>query len=159
MNLKTSLLIFPIIITLLFAGCQQKGLSDYSTPEATYKTYVMQAKALRVVADHRNYRRAIRCFTDNDRKWFEKNYDKIKIDKEEELYKSLYKTKKQAYVFGRSVVLLGPSPDEEHYTFKEISPEEVELQVKGYPKKIKLIKTRRDWQIVGLFNVREKVSQ
>lgn len=158
-NFKIKINICLIVCGLISLSCQQKGLSDYTTPQATYKTYVEQAKALRVVADHRNYRRAIRCFTKEDWKWYEKNYDKIKCDREEEIYKSLYKTKKYAYVFGRSVVLSGPSPDEEDCTFKEISSEEQELRVKGFPEKIKFVKTRRGWQIAGLFGVREKVSQ
>lgn len=159
MGYKKIINAFLFTCGLSLLSCEQKGLSDYTTPEATYKTYVEQAEALRVVADHRNYRRAIRCFTAEDWKWYEKNYDRIECDREEELYKTLYKTKKQAYVFGRTVVLLGPSPDEEEYVFKEISAEEQELQVKGYPEKIKFVKTGRNWQMIGLFGVREKISQ
>ena len=140
------------------SGCQQKGLSDYTTPEATYSTYIEQAKTLRIVGDHRHYRRAIRCFTDKDWKWFEKNYDRIEVDKEKEIYDNLYKSKKMAYVFGRAVVAAGPSPDEEDYTIKEISDSKAEIKVKGYPNKIELVKSKRGWQIVGLFGIREKVS-
>ncbi len=150
------LYIFLIISGFLPSGCQQKGLSDYSTPLATYKTYIEQAKALRVVADHRNYRRAIRCFTNEDRKWFEKNYNDIEFEKEE-FYKNLYKSKKFAYVFGRTVVLSGPSPDEENYKIEK-SSDSVQLRIKGYSKEIKFIKTNRGWQMVGLFGVKEKVS-
>lgn len=156
-----NIVIMILLVSLGFpiSGCQQKGLSDYSTPQDTYKTYLNQAKTLRVVADHRHYRRVIRCFTDEDWQWFEKNYDKIEFDKEEDVYNSLYKSKKIAYVFGRSVVLMGPSPEEEDYTFEEILPEEVRLKVNGYPEMIKFIKTKRGWQIVGLFGVREKITE
>jgi major membrane immunogen (membrane-anchored lipoprotein) len=65
------LLIVVLILSAISYGCKQAGLSDYSTPEGTYKTYLKQAKTLRVVADHRYYRRAIRCFTEENRDWFE----------------------------------------------------------------------------------------
>ncbi|MFC2061422.1 hypothetical protein ACFLUV_02820 [Elusimicrobiota bacterium] len=152
-------LIYIFTGIILFWGCQQKELSDYSSPESTYKTYVRQAKTLRVVCDHRHYRRAIRCFTDEDWKWYEKNYDKIEADKEEYVYENLYKSKKRAYVFGRSVVLVGPSPDEEEYEIETKTSDKAVLRVKGYPEEINMIKTSRGWQIVGLFGVREKVSK
>ncbi|MFH1414530.1 MAG: hypothetical protein ABIH89_00375 [Elusimicrobiota bacterium] len=148
-----------ISLSLIFsaAGCGQKNLWDYSTPEAMYKTYRDQAKVLRLVADDRNYRRAIRCFTEEAGKWFEKNYDKIEIEKEE-VYEKLYLSKKFAYVFGRGIVPAGPDPDQEVYEFSNITSDSAQLKVEGYEKNIELVKKGRNWQIVGLFGVNEKVS-
>jgi len=151
-------LLFFSLTVVFFWGCHQKGLSSYQSPQDTYRTYARQSETLRVVADHRHFRRIIRCFTKADRKWFNKNFDSIKFDREEYVYENLYKTKKKAYVFGRAVVGLGPSPDEKEYTFTEINPDEAELTVKGYAKKIKFIKEGDEWKIVGLFGAREKVS-
>jgi hypothetical protein len=152
--------IFSILFSMAFlSGCKQKGLSDYTTPAATYKTYIEQAKALRIVADHRNYRRAIRCFTKEDRKWFENNYEKLEFEKEEEIYNVLYKTKRLAYVFGKAIVPIGPSPDEKEYNVDSKGETEVMLSVKGYPDPIKIIKEEKNWVLVGLFGIREKVSK
>jgi hypothetical protein len=160
-NIIKNIITQNILLFLLFlsfvplSGCQQRGLADYSSPEATYNTYRDQVQTLRVVADHRHYRRAIRCFTKDDWKWFEKNYDKIKIEKEKHVYDNLYKSKKLAYVFGRSVALKGPSPDEEDFTFEKKSEDKVILRVKGYPEEIVFIKTKSGWQISGLFGIKK----
>ncbi|MBN2406917.1 MAG: hypothetical protein JXJ19_04410 [Elusimicrobia bacterium] len=154
--MKKILTILLLITAFTAVSCQQKNLANYSTPEATYRTYIEQAKTLRIVADQRNYRRAIRCFTDEDWKWFAKNFDRIQCDKEDFLYSRLYKTKKQAYVFGRSVVLFGPDPELTVYQFAEEGDNKAVLNVEGYPGTINFVKTKRGWRIVGLFGARDK---
>ena len=136
-------------------ACQQAGLYDYSTPEATYNTYREQARTLRVAADHRHYRRAIRCFTDDDWEWFEENFETIPADREEGVYEYLYRTKKQAYVFGRGVVPHGPPLDEERFTFTDTGAGAVELRVEGYPRVIRFVPSSRGWAIEGVFGLRE----
>ncbi len=150
-------LILAVVACIMTSGCKQRGLSDYSTPEATYKTYLEQAKALRIVGDQRNYRRAIRCFSDDDWKWFEKNYDNIKCEKEE-LYKDLFKSKKCAYVFGRAIVPAGPSPDQGEFEMEKTSDSAV-LTVKGYSEKIEFVKADRGWVMIGFFGIKKDKSE
>jgi hypothetical protein len=150
-------ILFILILSLTYTGCKQSGLADYNTPKSTYDTYRAQAIVLRVVADHRNYRRAIRCFSKEDRKWFENNFDKIEFEKEE-FYENLYKSKKLAYIFGTVVVSSGPLPDIEEFTIDQISPSEAAISVPGYPSKIKLVLAGNKWRISGLFGIRKKVS-
>ena len=152
---RRCLLTVFLFLAAFLTACQQRGLYDYSTPESTYRTYIEQARTLRIVADHRHYRRAIRCFTDSDRRWFEKNFDKIPIEREDHLYSDLYRTKQQAYVFGRAVVAAGPDPDEEKLVFTEVSPDVTELEVEGYERTIKFVRTGRGWLIKGLFGLRQ----
>ena len=132
-------------------------MENYSTPEGTYNTYVQQAKSLRVVADHRNYRRAIRCFTASSRKWFEKNYDSIEFEKDLDLYNRMYRSKKLAYVFSGVVVMNGPSVDKEYKT-EQVDPDTVLIEVEGYPEKIKVIRTKQGWQIKDLFGIQDRES-
>ncbi len=147
--------VFVILAVFLVAGCGEDDLYDYSSPMGTYETYREQAKTLRIVADHRHYRRAIRCFTVEDRRWFEKNYDIIDFDREEHIYENLYKSKKKAYVFGRAVVPEGPPPEEDDFEFEEVSSDEYRLQVSGYPEEIKFIRENGEWRMSGLFGVPE----
>lgn len=161
MNREKIKLVFNLTLIILvtgISGCRQKHMSDYTTPEATYKTYQVQARALRLVADERSFRRAIRCFTDTDWKWFHKNFDKIILDKEE-FYSDLYKSKKMAYVFGNAVLPLGPYPDELQINFKQISDNEVLLTVKGYSKEIRIRREKESWRMAGLFGIRENITE
>ncbi len=158
MKLLKYILIVSIAAGLSF-GCQQAGLSDYSSPEGTYKTYLEQAKTLRVVADHRYYRRAIRCFMEENRKWFEQNYDSIFCNKEPGVYNNLYKTKKYAYVFGRSVVPAGPSPENKDYSVNREAEDLAIITVSGYKEEIILKKVEDSWKITGLFGVKKSLKK
>ncbi len=157
---RIKVLIIPLLIAgfLSGAGCGDAGLYDYSTPEGVFETYLEQARTLAVVADHRHYRRAIRCFTDSVWEWFEENYETLPADREEDVYENLYRTKQKAYVFGRAVVPAGPPLDPDEYTFSEVSEDIWELSVEGYPETIRFVRTRRGWGIEGLFGLRDKVS-
>ncbi|NLB34458.1 MAG: hypothetical protein GX817_01335 [Elusimicrobia bacterium] len=159
-------LIFIIPIFAFLPACQQTGLYDYSSPEATYETYLEQSKTLSVVADPRHYRRVIRCFSKKDWKWFETNFERIPADREEGVYESLSKTKRMAYVFGRGIVPYGPPLDEENFSFESSSKENgsnpsdhVVLSVEGYPQKINFSKESRGWVICGLFGVRDSLEE
>ncbi len=135
-------------------GCEQADIAEYSTPEAVYETYRQEAKTLRVVADHRSYRRAIQCFLKEERDWFEEHYNDIDIEKEEEVYNNLYRSKQLAYVMGRSVIPAGPSPDEENYSIEKISDFKAKLTVNNYPEEIVLIKKNDNWVFESLFDVK-----
>ena len=158
-KLKTALGAVSILLLIMTTqACEQKGMYDYNTPEATYRTYVEQARTLRVVADHRHYRRAIRCFTDEDWRWFQSNFDSLEFDREEDVYGSLYRTKRMAYAFGRAVVPAGPSPDEKEHVFTKVSPGVYELEVRGHPERIRFVESRRGWLIEGLFGLKDKTG-
>ncbi|MEA3506845.1 MAG: hypothetical protein U9R36_05095 [Elusimicrobiota bacterium] len=148
-------ILFISVIPFITYGCQQVDLAEYDTPGSAYETYLQQARTLRVVADHRHYRRAIRCFTKENREWFEENYQIIPADREEEVYENLYRTKQYAYVFGRSVVLEGPSPDNKEYTVTALSDDSARIEVEGYGRDIELVKVDDSWQITDLFGVRK----
>ena len=145
-----------------FAGCSFEDLADYSTPRKSYESYVRHAKTLRIVADHRNYRRAIRCFRDEDRDWFEKNFRLLKelpeFELEEDIYRHLYLTKRKAYIFGRALVPAGPPLDAD-YEVEEISENEAIVKIDGYEEPVKMIRSSDRWQIKGLFGLKEKVSE
>ncbi|MGM0568193.1 MAG: hypothetical protein ACQESB_03120 [Elusimicrobiota bacterium] len=162
-KIKT-LLTKAAVLALIFtaAGCSLENLADYSTPRKSYESYVRHAKTLRIVADHRNYRRAIRCFSDEDRNWFEKNFRLLKelpeFELEEDIYRHLYLTKRKAYVFGRALVPAGPPLDAD-YEVEEISDNEAVVKIEGYETPIQMIKSSDRWQMKGLFGLKEKVSE
>ncbi len=147
---------------LFITGCGLEDLADYSTPRATYESYILHSKTLRIVADHRSYRRAVRCFTDEDRSWFESNFTLLKdlpwVEVEEDIYRHLYKTKRQAYLFGRAVVPAGPDLYAD-YEIRQLSDDEAVIAVEGFEDEIEMVKTSWGWQMKGLFGIREKVQE
>ncbi|MGM0441242.1 MAG: hypothetical protein ACQEQC_02345 [Elusimicrobiota bacterium] len=145
---------FLLILGILSSGCKQTDLSEYNNPEGVYETYRRAAQTLRVVADHRFYRRAIRCFKKEDWEWFEENYDTIDIEKEEEVYQNLYRSKKLAYVMGKSVVPAGPPVDEENYSVEKINSGKAQIKVDNYPEKITLVKEGDKWVFEDLFGIK-----
>ncbi len=162
MHIKIKYLLLFAAAFILTSGCGLEDLADYSTPEATYESYLQHAKTLRIVADHRSYRRAIRCFTDEDRRWFESNFtlfeDLPRGELEEDIYRHLYKTKRQAYIFGRAVVTAGPDLYAD-YEIEQLSEERAAVRVEGFEDEIEMIKTSWGWQMKGLFGIREEVQE
>ena len=150
------------LLLALFSGCGLEDLADYSSPGASYESYLRHAKTLRINADHRSYRRAIRCFTEEDRNWFESNFTLLKkldgVEIEEDVYRHLYLTKRKAYIFGRAVVPRGPDLWA-GYEIEMIDEENAVLSVEGYDEKIDMVKTSRGWQMRGLFGIRDKVQK
>ncbi len=162
-NFMKMMLMLTVFASLnLAGGCGLEDLADYSTPESTYESYLRHSATLSIVADHRSYRRAINCFSRTDRRWFSRNFERLKeldgVEVEEDIYRHLYRTKRKAYIFGKAVVPAGPSLDSE-YNIKKLSPEEALLEVEDFEKDIKMIRERRGWRIKGLFGISEKLEQ
>ena len=141
----------------MLSGCALEIYNEpYSSPEKTVMTYLTEAAALAVVADHRNFRSVMHCFTDEMRSWFKSNHKDFNYKRAMSLYHDLYKTKKMAYDFGKFVIPHGPPLKAEIIKVDENSANEAVIRLSGYDQDIRLVKIKNRWLMDSLFGVEEK---
>ena len=159
---KLKYFLLPAAFWFIVFGCGLEDLADYSTPGSTYQSYIRHAQTLRIVADHRSYRRVIRCFTPEDQRWFENNFKRLKklphVEIEEDIYRHLYLTKRKAYIFGRAVVPAGPDPEAE-FEIEKISEEQALLRVENFEQDIRMVKGPRGWSMKGMFGLAGQMQE